>query len=145
MLMLSEAIQIAVTAHDGQLDKGGQPYILHVMRVMLAMNNNLDRIVAVLHDVVEDSRDWQVEDLLAFGPDIVSALDTLTRREGENYEDYINRVSENAVATRVKLADLRDNLDLSRLPETTDADVARCLKYRRARAVLQSAVLPTAA
>lgn len=145
MLMLSEAIQIAVSAHDGQLDKGGQPYILHAIRVMMAMTSNTDRIVAVLHDVVEDSRDWQLQDLLAFGPDIVAALDALTRREGEGYDDYINRVSENPIATRVKLADLRDNLDLSRIPEPTDADVARCVKYRQARAVLQSSVMPTAA
>lgn len=141
MTALTEAIVIAATAHDGQVDKAGQPYILHALRVMAAMFSDHDRVVAVLHDVVEDSPDWQLADLAEFGPGVVEALDALTRRDGETYDDYVNRVSLNACATRVKLADLRDNLDLTRLPEPNDVDVARCVKYRRARAILQSSLV----
>ena len=129
---LSEAISIAVTVHDGQVDKAGQPYILHPLRVMLAMGNDTDRIAAVLHDVVEDNRDWQLADLAGFGPDIVAAIDALTRREAEPYPDYIERLSGNEIAHRVKLADLRDNLDPSRLGIYTPADRLRVKKYEDA-------------
>lgn len=142
---LTEAIMIAAQAHDGQKDRAGQPYILHCLRVMLAMNTEADRIAAVLHDVVEDSPDWQAGDLRDFGPDVTEAVDALTRREGEDYFVYIKRLSENPRAVRVKLADLRDNLDPDRLPNPGAADVARAQKYRKARAILQSAASPAAA
>jgi (p)ppGpp synthase/HD superfamily hydrolase len=135
---LTDAIATANTAHDGQTDKAGQPYILHCLRVMLAMKTELDRVVAVMHDVVEDSPDWQLSDLKGFGPDVTEALDALTRREGEDYFHYIERLSKNRRAVRVKLADLHDNLDHTRLTEVTSADVQRMQRYRKARAKLQS-------
>lgn len=138
MTTLSEAITIATTAHDGQTDKAGQPYILHPLRVMGAMKNEPDRVAAVLHDVVEDSRDWQLSDFADFGPDLVEALDALTRRDGEDYFVYIDRLSKNPRAVRVKLADLNDNLDKSRLADIGAADVSRMQRYRKARAMLQS-------
>jgi (p)ppGpp synthase/HD superfamily hydrolase len=135
---LSEAITIATAAHDGQVDKAGQPYILHPLRVMGAMTTDLDRIAAVLHDVVEDSEDWQLSDLTAFGSDIVEAIDALTRREGEDYFHYIMRLAHNPRAVRVKLADLRDNMDTKRLGELSAADVSRMRRYRKAREMLQT-------
>lgn len=140
MTPLNDAIAIAAEAHDGQTDKAGQPYILHPLRVMGAMKTEPDRVVAVLHDVVEDSRDWQLSDLADFGPDIVEALDALTRRDGEDYFHYIERLSKNPRAVRVKLADLADNLDKSRLTIIGAADVSRMTRYRKARSMLQSVV-----
>jgi len=138
MTALSEAITIATTAHDGQVDKAGQQYILHALRVMGSMRTDEDRIAAVLHDVVEDSADWQLADLAGFGVDLIEAIDALTRRDGEDYFHYINRLSANPRAVRVKLADLRDNMDLNRLPELSAADVSRMQRYRKARSMLQS-------
>lgn len=135
---LTEAITIAAAAHDGQTDKAGQPYILHCLRVMLAMKSDTDRIAAVLHDVLEDATDWQISDLGDFGPDVAEALDALTRREGEDYFHYIDRVAANPRAVRVKLADLHDNLDPARIPNPNAADVSRARKYRKARSILQS-------
>lgn len=142
---LTEAITIAAQAHDGQTDKAGQPYILHCLRVMLAMNSDTDRIVAVLHDVLEDATDWQIGDLGDFGPGVEGAVDALTRRDREDYFHYIDRVAANPIAVRVKLADLRDNLDPDRLPNPNAADVLRAQKYRKARAVLQSVATTAAA
>lgn len=142
MTALAEAITIAATAHDGQTDKAGQPYILHCLRVMLEMENDADRIVAVLHDVVEDSRDWQMTDLFGFGPGAIEALDALTRREGEDYFEYIDRLKLVPQAVRVKLADLRDNLDPARIANPTAADIARSRKYRKARAILVNSMKP---
>jgi (p)ppGpp synthase/HD superfamily hydrolase len=146
MTALAEAIHIATTAHNHQTDKAGQPYILHCLRVMLAMKDDEgDRVAAVLHDVVEDSQDWALDDLSEFGADIVETLDALTRRDGEVYFDYINRLSENPRAVRVKLADLDDNMDLARLNSVSEADLQRREKYRKARAILLSVWVNAAA
>ena len=131
---LDNAIKLATDAHAGQVDKGGQPYILHPLRVMLAMAITDERIVAVLHDVVEDT-DVCCDDLYwvhGFKPDIVTAIAALTRRNGEDYFDFIRRVAANSIARAVKIADLRDNLDPSRpLPDDPNSR-ARAQKYRRA-------------
>lgn len=109
---------------------------------MLAMSNDEDRIAAVLHDLIEDT-DWTAEQLRAEGFDaaVVTAIETLTRRPGESYEEFILRVSRNPISRRVKLADLADNLDLSRLPVTSQEDFARVAKYERAKATLLEADL----
>jgi (p)ppGpp synthase/HD superfamily hydrolase len=137
MSTLERAIQIAVQAHMGQKDKGGEPYILHPLRVMFKMHTDLERIVAVLHDVVEDS-EWTLDHLRDEGfPDqVLAAVDCLTRRSNEPYEDFIERVQVNALARTVKIADLQDNLDASRLPELTDKDIERIRKYQKALTVL---------
>lgn len=132
MTPLSEAISIAVKAHDGQVDKAGQPYILHCLRVMLAMSTDEDRIVAVLHDVVEDT-DLTLDDLRGFGPEAVEALDALTRRKRELYLAYIERLSANPQAVRVKMIDLDDNSDLGRLRIVTAEDFRRVERYREAQ------------
>lgn len=135
---LDLAIKLATEAHAGQHDKGGEPYILHPLRVMLAMKTEDERIVAVLHDVVEDTT-WTCDDLYwqhGFSPDIVLAITALTRRPGEDYFDFIRRAAENPIARAVKIADVRDNLDPSRgLPDDPQA-LDRVEKYRRALAML---------
>ena len=130
---LEEAVEIAVAAHRGQTDKAGQPYLLHPLRLLAQMRTASEQIVAVLHDVVEDS-EWTFEMLRKrdFGEDVLAALDALTRREDESYETYIERAAAHPVARRVKIADLEDNLDVRRLGELTETDRERLDRYRRA-------------
>ena len=137
MSTLEQAIAIAAAAHSGAKDKAGEPYILHPLRVMLAMTATSERIVAVLHDVIEDS-EWTLAALAerGFSSDVLTALDALTRKPEEAYEAFIQRAGSNSIARRVKIADLRDNLDRKRLPEVTGSDRARLAKYRRALAAL---------
>ncbi len=130
---LEIAIGLAVQYHKGQTDKAGQPYILHPLRLMLAMPTEVERIVAVLHDIVEDTP-ITFEDLrkLGFAEKIVAAIECVTKREGEDYDSFIERISHNPLATAVKLADLADNMDLSRLSEVTEKDRERVAKYKLA-------------
>ena len=136
---LERAIAIAAMAHEGQLDKGGAPYILHPLRVMLRLQGEAERIVAVLHDTVEDSS-VSFDDLLAEGysSTIVDALRSVTRIEGESYDDFVERAGRNRIGRAVKLADLAENSDLSRIPNPGADDLARLEKYRRASAYLSS-------
>ena len=131
--MLNKAIEIAAKAHSGQVDKGGDSYILHPIRVMLQCEHEVERICAVLHDVVEDtnitSEELRSQD---FSDEVVSALDCLTRRAGESYDDFIGRVLTNETACRVKLADLKDNMNLTRIQHPSKEDQMRVEKYRRA-------------
>ena len=133
MSTLERAIEIAVAAHKGQLDKAGKEYIEHPMRVMAAGSSTDEKIVGVLHDVVEDS-EWTFEQLAAegFAPKIIEALRCLTKLEGESYDKFIARVKCNALATAVKLNDLTDNMDIRRLPYLSDKDVKRLKKYLKA-------------
>ena len=135
---LERAIEIAVTAHKGQVDKSGAPYILHPLRVMMSLETEEERIVAVLHDVVEDCEEWPLERLRAEGlPEgLATALESVTRNDGETYMEFIERSKTNAIGRRVKVADLRDNMDLSRIENPTDQDYRRTKKYRRALARL---------
>lgn len=130
---LERAIEIAAVAHRGQTDKAGQPYILHPLRVMLACEGQAAQIVAVLHDVIEDT-DWTPEALRAEGAsvEILAALDTVTRRDQETYSEFIERAAGNEIGRAVKIADLHDNLDLSRIAQPTQADFARMDRYRAA-------------
>ena len=130
--MLEEAITIAVEAHRGPRDKAGAPYILHPLRMMGGLQTEDEKIVAVLHDVVEDS-DWTLDRLQArgFSPPVLRAVDALTRRPGESYEAFIDRAKADSVARRVKIADLEDNMDIRRIGEVTEKDAARLTKYHR--------------
>ncbi|AWX55388.1 HD domain-containing protein [Brevibacillus brevis] len=130
---LDKAILIAVNAHKGQTDKGGYTYILHPLRVMLSMDTESSRIVAVLHDVVEDT-DVTLTDLRqqGFSEQIITAIDCLTRRSGESYMQFIERVKQNDLARAVKIADINDNKDLSRIPSPTKEDIERLKKYNEA-------------
>ena len=137
MSTIERAIALAALAHVGQVDKEGAPYILHPLRVMLRLEGMEERIVAVLHDVVEDS-DWTLERLRneGFSEIILQAIDAVSRRPDEDYNEFIVRASKNSIGRRVKLADLEDNSDLSRLTEVTDRDLARLRKYQRGIAIL---------
>ncbi|MBX7110646.1 MAG: GTP pyrophosphokinase [Dehalococcoidia bacterium] len=136
---LDTALAIAVEAHRGQVDKAGQPYILHPLRVMARVSAPAERLVAVLHDVVEDSP-TTLDDLRAAGfpEEVVRAVDFLTRREDETYEAFIERVTGDPLARRVKLADLEDNMTLTRLNELDDRAVERLGRYLRAYRRLRS-------
>lgn len=133
MSLLEDAIRISVEAHRGQTDRGGKPYILHPLRVMSSVGSDDERIVAVLHDVVEDTN-WTLERLSGegFPPHILAALDGVTRRAGEDYSAFVERAALNPISIRVKLADLRDNMDISRLSVVTAKDSERLAKYHAA-------------
>ncbi|MBI1211195.1 MAG: GTP pyrophosphokinase [Alphaproteobacteria bacterium] len=155
MSTLERAIEIAVSAHKGQKDKAGRPYVLHPLRVMFSLESDDERIVGVLHDVVEDSPDWTFERLAAegFPPRIIDALRLVTKSPADEaaiggtrdpeekylaYEAFVLRAAQNPIGRRVKLADLTDNADLSRISMPTAADRARLERYRRAIAKLKS-------
>jgi len=144
-MLLERAIEIAVDAHRGQKDKLGEPYILHPLRVMAQMNTDDARVVAVLHDVVEDCPRWMPLNIMnaGFGVGIIETLECLTRNKGEAYEDYIERCASNGVAKAVKLADLFDNLStdrLCRLPYVTRKRLE--MKYLPARYRLLNGAWP---
>lgn len=133
MATLEDAIALAVKSHAGQYDKAGKPYILHPLRVMLGQLNEEDMMAGVLHDVVEDTP-VTLEDLQAAGYslEVVAAVDSLTRRDDESYEDYLVRCRANPIALRVKLADLQDNMDIRRIQDLRDKDLSRLQKYIKA-------------
>jgi GTP diphosphokinase / guanosine-3',5'-bis(diphosphate) 3'-diphosphatase len=137
MSTLERAIAIASGAHAGQVDKAGQPYILHPLRVMLRMTSAAERIVAVLHDVVEDS-EVTLELLRAegFSSEVISAVDALTKREGESRAEAAYRAKQDSIARMVKLADNAENMDLSRIAEPTERDFARLEEYKIVRSIL---------
>jgi (p)ppGpp synthase/HD superfamily hydrolase len=143
MSTLERAIAIAAEGHAGQVDKAGAPYVLHPLRMMLRMTSNDDRIVAVLHDVCEDCPGWTLDRLRAegFPEHIVEALWSVTKRDGEDYESFVRRAAANRIGRRVKLADLHDNCDLSRIAAPSDRDLQRIDKYRRAIDLIEQ--LPT--
>lgn len=122
----------ATRMHEGQLDKAGQPYSDHLRRVAERMDTSDLRIVAWLHDILEDTHTDSAQIHEAFGPEIGAAVDAITRRPAEHYSDYIRRVGENHMARAVKIADLIDNSNLSRLSSVTLEDVKRQRKYNRA-------------
>jgi (p)ppGpp synthase/HD superfamily hydrolase len=134
MSTLERAIVIAAEAHAGMTDKAGAPYILHPLRMMMDLTSAEDRIVAVLHDVCEDCPGWTFERLRGegFSEEILAALDSVTKREGEPYEEFALRAAANPIGRRVKLADLRDNSDLSRITTPSVKDHHRIAKYARA-------------
>ncbi len=136
--MLEKAILFALKVHSGQKDKAGKEYILHPLRVMLCFENKQQQIVAILHDVLEDS-DMTEQDLqkAGFCEEIIKAVVCLTKKEGECYFDYIERVKQNDIAREVKLADLEDNMNLNRIQNVTQKDIQRVEKYKKAKRILQ--------
>jgi len=133
MQLLSKTIILATKAHDAQLDKAGKPYILHPLRVMMKVDSIDMKIVAVLHDILEDT-ELTKEDLLreGFSQEIVETIECLTRKENEDYMDFIKRCKINYMAKIVKLADLEDNCDLKRIENPTEKDYERVKKYKKA-------------
>ena len=134
MTTLSKAIEIALLAHKGQKDKSGAEYILHPLRVMEKGNTEVERICGILHDVVEDTA-WTFESLAdeGFSEEIISALKCLTKEsENEDYDKFIERVAKNPVALKVKINDLLDNMDITRLKILEEQDLKRLNKYLKA-------------
>ena len=130
--MLEKAIEIAVEAHRGQLDKAGKIYILHPMRVMLRGKNETEMIIGILHDTVEDTPiTLDMLRLEGFSEEVLVALDCITKHKGEDYGDFIDRVLVNPLATQIKLYDIEDNLNRDRIPYPTPKDEARFQKYEK--------------
>ena len=131
---IEKAVEIAVAAHKGQIDKVGRPYILHVLQVMMAGKTDEEKIVGALHDVVEDT-DWTFEQLEkeGFDKEIIEALKCVTKLSpDEDYEAFTERVKKNNLAIRVKLNDLRSNMDLTRLHNVKEKDLERFNRYLKA-------------
>jgi (p)ppGpp synthase/HD superfamily hydrolase len=147
-LLLARAIQFAADRHAGQVDKGGNAYILHPLRMMMRLRTNDPELmaIAVLHDVVEDC-DVSFDELRAIGMTerVVTGVRALTRQAGETYEQFIERLAFSPDALLVKREDLRDNSDLTRLRGVTEKDVARMQRYmlafKRVEALLHTARL----
>lgn len=131
--LLEKALQIAVKAHSGQIDKAGSAYIFHPIRVSNRCSTDDERIVALLHDTIEDT-EVTAEYLLmeGFPRNIVDAILSVTRNEDESYEDFIKRSRLNPIGRQVKLHDLEDNMDITRLNELTEKDIYRLNKYIKA-------------
>jgi (p)ppGpp synthase/HD superfamily hydrolase len=137
--VLSLAIALAAEYHSGQIDKAGLPYILHPLRVMLRMDTSTERAIAVLHDVIEDCGAYK-EDLIRRGIPIEVALSVvqLSRAQGEAYDRYIMRIcAASTMVKKVKLADLEDNMDLSRIAHLDSEAQARMRKYGAARRLIE--------
>ncbi|RME85924.1 MAG: bifunctional (p)ppGpp synthetase/guanosine-3',5'-bis(diphosphate) 3'-pyrophosphohydrolase [Planctomycetota bacterium] len=128
--LLEKALDIACRAHFGVKDKSGKPYILHPLRQAMRFDDEKLQALALLHDIVEDS-EFTLDDLRKEGipEDVLLALDCLTHRDGESYEDYIQRVESNPMAVEVKITDLEDNMDVRRLPGFEQKDMERMKKY----------------
>ncbi|PLL10228.1 GTP pyrophosphokinase [Tabrizicola sp. TH137] len=144
---LQRAIEIAAEAHREQTDKAGAPYLLHPLRVMMSLDTDEERIVGVLHDVVEDGPGWTFERLEkeGFGPAVLDALRLVTKRPedaGDSeavYVAFVRRTLGNKIARRVKMADILDNLNASRLSALTEKDMRRMNRYLAALRELRDA------
>ena len=136
MTRLELALSVAKEAHAGQVDKAGVDYIDHPTAVAEKVAAEDEKIVALLHDTLEDTDLTydSIRDL--FGETVADAVRTMTHRDDEDYFDYIRRVKQNPISRAVKIADLDHNMDLSRLPRITDKDLKRVEKYRKALAIL---------
>jgi (p)ppGpp synthase/HD superfamily hydrolase len=134
---VEDAVSIAARAHSGQKDKAGAPYLLHPLRMMLRMETEAAMMAAVLHDVVEDT-EWTLGRLreAGFSEEVLEAVDCLTHREGESYEEFVERVRTNRIARQVKIADLEDNMNVRRINQLGPKELERMEKYHRAWRVL---------
>jgi len=137
MSTLDRAIELAACAHRGQVDKAGQPYILHPLRVMFRVETQYERMVAVLHDVVEDTGVTLAQlSAEGFPEQVVAAVEALTKRAGESRIAAAHRAAENPIARKVKLADNAENMDLSRIPNPSERDFERLDEYKAVRLIL---------
>ena len=131
--LYNTALRLAIRAHEGQRDKGGRDYVTHPIRVAARCRSLQAKTVALLHDTLEDTS-VTVDELReqGFPDEIVEAVQAITKRKGESYESFVKRLSGNALAREVKIADLEDNMDIRRLTEITDRDVNRLRIYLQA-------------
>jgi GTP pyrophosphokinase len=135
---LERAIELAASAHAGQTDKAGATYIRHPLRVMEQMDTENERIAAVLHDVVEDTRCDLSTIENEFGSEIREAVAALTKQDDEEYQEFVERAATNEIARKVKRADIEDNMDLTRLSELDQATVDKQKQYHEAWQKLSS-------
>lgn len=128
---IEKALSIATAAHEGQVDKGGKPYIEHPIYVASLVNSESEKIVALLHDVIEDT-DITLKDLYhqGFSKHILIAVDAITKRSNEGYTEYLERLCQNSIAISVKIADMTHNSDISRISNPTVKDYDRVKKYQ---------------
>ena len=131
--MTKLALKLCFEAHKTQTDKSGMPYVFHPFHLAEQMTDEDTTVVALLHDVVEDT-DTTLEDLenLGFGENIVEAISLMTHADGVDYMDYVANIKKNPIARAVKLADLRHNSDMTRFDTVTDWDIKRAEKYKKA-------------
>ena len=134
--LLKKAEVFASVKHDGQIDRGGMPYIEHPRFVASKVDGETEKIVAWLHDTVEDAGATVDEIREMFGDEVAEAVAVLTHDRKVPYLDYIREVKKNEIARKVKIADLNHNMDVSRLPIITDADWNRVKKYEKALKIL---------
>lgn len=129
---------VAIKVHDGQVDKGGKSYIYHPSRVGARCSSLESKIIALLHDTVED---WNIASeyflFMGFPHDIVDAVLSVTSKKREDYFDFIQRCKANTIGRIVKVADLEDNMDITRLKELTEKDIERLKKYHKAYIMLK--------
>ena len=132
-----EAMKLCFEAHKGQTDKSGIPYVFHPFHVAEQMPDENTTIVALLHDVIEDTS-YTLRDLqeMGFDPDVLEALALMTHDKNDSYMDYVTRIKDNDIARTVKLADLRHNSDLTRMDEIDQAALKRVEKYKAAMQLL---------
>lgn len=142
MCTIEKAIEIAARAHAGQVDKAGEPYIFHPLRLMLSITTDYERMAAVLHDVVEDTS-VSLKDLKSegFPEEVLEAIAALTKTEGESRLEAARRAARNPIARTVKLADVKDNMDLTRIAHPTEKDYARLREYEQVKQFLESSPL----
>jgi len=129
--MLFKAFFLAMKAHRGQKDKAGRAYIWHPLFVFFHVKGSKKKQVALLHDVVEDAP-YTLEMLAnrGFSDEVIKAVDAITKRKGEPYKAYLDRVKSNSIAIDVKIADLKHNSELKRLKIVTEKDIERTNKYK---------------
>jgi len=131
--LTKKAIKICYEKHKEQFDKSGLPYVFHPWHVAEQMNDENSTIVALLHDVIEDTS-TTIDDLklCGFNSKIIESLECLTHKKDVDYFDYIEHISRNKIATKVKIADLEHNMDINRIDDITDKDLKRLEKYKKA-------------
>ena len=136
--LLEIAIKLAEKYHKGQFDKGGKPYIEHPLRVMESVESLEEKVLAVLHDVLEDCDVYKDQIIKEGIPEyLVEKLEILCKGKNEKYFDYIDRIKADQSAINVKLSDLKDNMNLKRLKEVTEKDINRIEKYKKAKEILE--------
>ena len=137
--MTKKALKLCFNAHKDQLDKSGLPYVFHPFHLADQMNDENTTIVALLHDIVEDT-DYTLKDLreMGFNEEVLGAIELMTHGDDVPYMDYVAKIKENPIAKKVKLADLRHNSDITRLDMITQKDLDRAEKYKKAILLLES-------
>lgn len=137
MNIVELADQIASKAHENQVDRAGNPYISHPRTVASYVETDEEKAVALLHDVLEDTKVKEKELRALFGDKITDAVVLLTKKGTDNYFEYVERIKENPLASKVKLADLKHNSDITRIPHPVPEDYIRLIKYQKAKEILE--------